>query len=186
MPSRSKESGGLAERYATALFELATEGKALDQVEQDLLRLDQMIRESADLRRLVRSPAISRNDQARAMAALAAAAEMHDLTRRFAGLLSRNRRLFALPGVIRAFRDILAERRGETAAEVISAKKLTQTQLKAISAALKRITGSDVALADRVDPGLLGGLIVKVGSQMVDSSLRTKLQRLRLAMKGVG
>lgn len=186
MSSRTKESGGLADRYAIALFELAEENKLLDAVAADLESLDAMIAASADLRRLIRSPAISRDEQQRAMTALAEQAEMNELTERFLGLLAHNRRLFALPAVITAYREILAGRRGETAAEVISASKLSEKQLKAVAAALKQAIGAKVVIAERLDPGLLGGLVVKVGSRMVDSSLRTKLQRLRLAMKGVG
>ncbi|MBK8907988.1 MAG: F0F1 ATP synthase subunit delta [Rhodospirillales bacterium] len=186
MPSQARKSGGLAKRYAIALFELAEEAKALDRVEADLEQLTAMLGESADLRRLIRSPVIGRDDQGRAMAALTASVGMHDLTRRFAGLLARNGRLFALPEVIGAYREILAGRRGKSAAEVISAKALTEAQKSAIANALQKATGGDVAISASVDPELLGGLIVRIGSRMVDSSLRTKLQRLRLAMKGVG
>lgn len=185
MPSQSTYSGGLAERYANALFELAEEDKALDPVAKDLDSLAAMIGESDDLERLIRSPVISRGEQSRAMEALLDASGMHDLTKKFIGLLARNRRLFVLPAIIAAFRDILARRRGETAAEVVSAQKLSESQLAALRAALKQAVGTDVAIADRVNPDILGGLIVKVGSRMVDSSLSTKLQRMRLAMKGV-
>lgn len=186
MPSQSNVSGGLAGRYAYALFELAEEGNAVDPVAGDLERLAAMIDESADLTRLIRSPVISREEQARAMEALLEAYDIHGLTRKFVGLLARNRRLFVLPGIIGAFKAILAGRRGETAAEVISAQKLSERQMNALANALKQAVGTEVVITDRVDPELLGGLIVKVGSRMVDSSLRTKLQRLRLAMKGVG
>lgn len=186
MPSTARKSGGLAERYAIALFELADEAKALDRVEADLEQLTSMLGESADLRRLIRSPVIDRDDQGSAMAALTESAGMHDLSRRFVGLLARNGRLFTLPEVIAAFRDILAGRRGKTAAEVISAKALTGAQKSAIADALRKSTGGDVSIVEAVDPEILGGLIVRIGSRMVDSSLRTKLQRLRLAMKGVG
>jgi F-type H+-transporting ATPase subunit delta len=186
VPSQTQESGGLAQRYSHALFELADEERALDTVARDLDSLSAMIAGSADLNRLIRSPVISRDDQFRAMAALVSAADMHALTGKFIGLLARNRRLFVLPGIIRAFRELLARRRGETAAEVTSAHKLSDAHLKALAAALKKAVGTDVAIVDRVDPSILGGLVVRVGSRMVDSSLRTKLQRLRLAMKGIG
>ncbi|MCW5700900.1 MAG: F0F1 ATP synthase subunit delta [Rhodospirillales bacterium] len=186
MPSKAKESGGLAERYAIALFELAEEAKSLDQVDSDLASLMSMVRESADLKRLIRSPAISKGDQGRAMAALTKSADMHELTQRFVGLLAHNRRLFSLPDVIEAYRDILSGRRGRTSAEVITAKSLTEAQKTAIANALKQTMGGEVTINDTIDPDILGGMIVKIGSRMVDSSLRTKLQRLRLAMKGVG
>lgn len=186
MSSQSQESGGLAERYSRALFDLADEERAVDAVAQDLDSLAAMIEGSADLDRLIRSPVISRADQLRAMTALVSAADMHVLTGKFIGLLARNRRLFILPAIIRAFRRMLARRRGETAAEVTSAQKLSAAQRAALAAQLKQAVGTEVSLTDRVDPSILGGLVVRVGSRMVDSSLRTKLQRLRLAMKGVG
>jgi F-type H+-transporting ATPase subunit delta len=120
------------------------------------------------------------------MDALLEKAEFSSLTRRFVGLAARNRRLFALPQMIAAFREMLAGRRGETTAEVISAKALSKAQLTALSDALAKTMGTKVALATSVDAELLGGLVVKVGSRMVDSSLRTKLHRLRLSMKGIG
>lgn len=186
MSSQTQESGGLAERYSRALFDLADEGRVVETIAKDLDNLASMIDSSPDLTRLIRSPVISRFDQQRAMAALVNAADMHALTGNFIGLLARNRRLFILPAIIRAFRELLARRRGETAAEVTSAQKLSAAQLSALAAQLKKVVGTDVSVADRVDPSILGGLVVRVGSRMVDSSLRTKLQRLRLAMKGVG
>ena len=186
MTSKSKGSAGVADRYAFALFELAEADKAMDQVADELNALDEMIRESKDLQRLIRSPIISRNDQRSAMDALLEKAEASALTRRFVGLVARNRRLFALPQMIAAFRDILAGHRGEATAEVVSAKALSKGQLVALSEALSKAMGTKVALATRVDSELLGGLVVKVGSRMVDSSLRTKLHRLRLSMKGIG
>lgn len=185
VPTQSKGSGRLAGRYASALFELADEGGAVDAVASDLDTLAAMIGASPDLSRLIRSPVISRDEQQRAMTALLEASAMHELTRRFVGVLCSNRRVFVLPGIIGAFRNILSRQRGETAAEVVSAKVLSDAQKKALADALKMAVGTDVAISDRVDPDILGGLIVKVGSRMMDSSLRTKLQRLRLAMKGV-
>jgi F-type H+-transporting ATPase subunit delta len=177
---------GLAGRYATALFELAEADGQLDQVSNDLNSLAAMIRDSDDLHRTIRSPVLSRHEQARAMTAIMAKAGMSDLTTRFVGLVASKRRLFALPGMIGAFQHILATHRGESTAQVTSTKDLTDGQLTAIKASLKAAVGTDVTVDARIDPGLLGGLIVKVGSRMVDSSLRTKLQQLRLAMKGVG
>lgn len=186
MTSETTGSAGLADRYAAALFELAEDGKALDTVAEELDSLDGLIGESADLERLIRSPVISREDQRRAMDAILEQAGFSDLTRRFVGLVARNRRLFALPSMISAYRHMLAGRRGETTAEVVTAQALSETQLAAVGSALEQTTGTKVAVAAKVDAGLLGGMVVKVGSRMVDSSLRTKLQRMRLAMKGIG
>lgn len=186
MTSEPVGANGLADRYAAALFELADEAKELDPVADDLKRLGAMIRDSSDLARLIRSPVIAREDQKRALAALMDKAGLGALTRKFVGLVAHNRRLFALPGMIAAYQAKLAERRGETTAEVVSAKALTAPQLDALADSLRKALGTKVAVDARVDAGLLGGLIVKVGSRMVDSSLRTKLQHLRLAMKGVG
>jgi F-type H+-transporting ATPase subunit delta len=185
VPSHSSGSSGLAQRYAGALFELADEAKAVAAVAKDLETVSAMLSESPDLSRLIRSPVVSRDDQGRAMAAVLAAAGIGDLTGKFVGLLARNGRLFALPDMIAAFNAILARRRGETTADVVAAKPLSAAQLEAVGAAIKAAVGSNVSIVERVDPSLLGGMIVKVGSRMVDSSLRTKLQRLRLAMKGV-
>jgi F-type H+-transporting ATPase subunit delta len=184
--SKTKGFSGLADRYATALFELADADKALNEVADELQRIGAMIGESSDLRRLIRSPVISRDEQGKAMDALLDKAGISDLTRRFVGLVARNRRLFALPDMIAAYQDMLAGRRGETAAEVVSAKALTKAQLSGIAETLTKAVGTKVALAASVDPDILGGLVVKVGSRMIDSSLRTKLNRMRLAMKGVG
>jgi F-type H+-transporting ATPase subunit delta len=177
---------GLAGRYATALFDLAETDKQLDRVADDLGQLANMIESSADLTRLIRSPVIARDDQGRAMAEILKKAGMGELTRNFVGVVARNRRLFALPSMITAYQSLLAARRGEATAEVVSARELTKKQLEAIAAQLKKAIGSKVSVSTRIDAGLLGGLVVKVGSRMFDSSLRTMLQRLRFAMKGVG
>jgi F-type H+-transporting ATPase subunit delta len=176
---------GLADRYAAALFELADEKKVLDQVAGDLRGLRQLLAESADLRRLVRSPILSRADQGRAIAAVADRAGFDALTRNFLGLVAQNRRLFAVPGMIVAFLQRLAARRGEVTAEVTAAQELTPAQLSAVNEQLRRAMGSKIAVEVKVDKDLLGGLIVKVGSRMVDASLRSKLHRLQLAMKAV-
>ena len=176
---------GLAGRYAAALFDLADEQKTLDSVSDDLARLHDMIGDSADLRRLLRSPVISRDDQGRAIAAIVERAGMSDLTRRFVGLIARNRRLFALDGMIRAYRAILAARRGEVSAEVTSATILSERHLETLGEALRKAIGGKVTIEAHVDPTLLGGLVVKIGSRMVDSSLKTKLQKLEFALKGV-
>jgi len=177
---------GVAGRYATALFDLAETGNVLDRVAKDLAHIAAMIEASDDLARLIRSPVISRDDQGAAMAGVLEKAKMDALTRNFVGIVARNRRLFALPAMIAAFQALLAGRRGEATAEVTSAQPLTKKQLDAIGGALKKAVGSDIAVDAKVDPGILGGLMVKIGSRMVDSSLRTKLQHLHFAMKGIG
>jgi F-type H+-transporting ATPase subunit delta len=184
--ARGTGPGGLAARYAAALFDLADEKKQLDQVAADLSSLKQAVGESDDLRRLVRSPVLSRAEQGRAMAAILDRAGTSDLVRRFVGLVAQNRRLFVLPDMIDSYLSQLAERRGEMTAEVVSARPLSDAQRDAVAEALRKAVGGKVAVAARVDPALIGGLVVKVGSRLIDSSLRTKLHRLQLAMKGVG
>jgi F-type H+-transporting ATPase subunit delta len=175
---------GLAERYARALFDLADEGRTLDQAAADLRAVAGMLDHSADLRRLIRSPIIDREAQGRAIAAIAADAQLSPLTRNFLGLLARNRRLFALPEMIAAFLDHLAERRGEVTAQVVSATPLTEAQSAALAEALRKSAGAKLAIQSRVDPSLLGGIVVRLGSRMIDASLKSKLNRLQLAMKG--
>jgi F-type H+-transporting ATPase subunit delta len=176
----------LATRYSIALFELADENKALDQVASDLAALKQILAESADLRRLVRSPVISRSDQGRAMDAVLDRAGVSDLTRRFIGLVAKNRRLFALNGMIDGYLAELARRRGEVTAQVTSAAPLSKAQLRSVTDALRATIGSKVLVNATVDPALIGGMIVKYGSRMVDTSVRTKLDKLQLAMKASG
>jgi F-type H+-transporting ATPase subunit delta len=175
---------GLAGRYAEALFELADERRMLDPVAADLRALKAMIGESADLSRLVRSPILSRAEQGRALAALAEHAGFTPVVRDFLGVVARNRRLFALPAMVEAYLAQLAARRGEVMAEVTAAQPLSEAQLHRLGEELRRVLGRRVAVEVRVDRGLLGGLIVKVGSRMIDGSLRNKLARLQLAMKG--
>jgi len=174
----------LAKRYATAIFDLAEDRKALDEVAADLAALASLLDESADMRRLVSSPVISRDEQMRAMAAILDQAGASDLTKSFVGLVARNRRLFALAAIIRAFQAEHAAYRGEVEAEVTSAKKLTQKQIEALTGVLKEAIGGNVVVQARLDKSLLGGLVVRVGSRMIDGSLRAKLQGLKLAMKG--
>jgi F-type H+-transporting ATPase subunit delta len=182
--SETTLTSGLAGRYATALFELAEEAHTIDAVHADLVTLQGMIDESDDLRRALKSPLIPRDQAGKAMDALMEAGGASDLTRRFVGLVAKNRRLFALEDIISAFRALRAHHRGEVTAEVTSATPLSDAQQAAVLDALKRVMGSEVAIDHRVDPELLGGLVVRVGSRMVDSSLRTKLQKLQIAMKG--
>ena len=185
MAARSTGQSDLAKRYATAIFDLALERDQLDQLAEELDDLRSLMGESADLARLVLSPIISRADQGAAMAAIVTRAGMSNLVANLVGLMAKNRRLFALEGTIVAFQALLAEHRGEVSAEVTSANELKPAHLSAVKDALKEIVGRDVALETTVDPGLIGGLIVKVGSRMIDNSLRTKLQNLELAMKGI-
>ena len=186
MASETTGATGLAGRYATALFELAEEAKELDRTAEDLRTLRAMIEASADLTRLIRSPVIARDDQSAAMDKILEAAGAASITRRFIGVVAANRRLFALPDMIESFLGILSRHRGEVSAEVTSATALTERQLGDLSAALKRVLGGAISVETKIDPSLIGGLIVKVGSRMVDTSLNTKLQQLRLAIRGAG
>jgi F-type H+-transporting ATPase subunit delta len=180
------ETGGLATRYAAALFDLADSKKALDVVAGDLAALQAMIGDSADLSRMMNSPILGRAEQTKAISAITKAAAFNELTQKFVGLVAQNRRLFTLPAMIRAFLKKLADRRGETTAEVTAARALTAEQQAAVAEAIKRAVGSKVTIDVKVDPSLMGGLVVRVGSRMIDSSLKTKLQKLQLAMKGIG
>jgi F-type H+-transporting ATPase subunit delta len=179
-------SSGVAGRYATALFELALEEKALDKVADDLNGFNEALDAVADLTRLVKSPVFTADEQGRALAAVLDELKIEGLTKNFLLLVAKNRRLFASTDMIRAFRAMLARHRGETSASVIAATKLTEAQVTALKQALKAALGKEVMLEERVDPALLGGLVVKVGSRMVDSSLRTRLNSLKVAMKEVG
>ncbi|MEE8189542.1 MAG: F0F1 ATP synthase subunit delta [Kiloniellales bacterium] len=186
MAGKDTSLSGLAGRYALALLELAEEQKGLDEVAGDLRGLKELIAESEDLRRLIRSPLISRKDQGKAMAAILDKAGVCELTRRFVLVVAGNRRLFALTGMIDTYLQELARRRGEVTAEVTSAVELSTEQHRALVQALKATAGEKVQIEVTVDESLIGGLIVKVGSRMIDDSVRSKLQRLQLAMKGVG
>jgi F-type H+-transporting ATPase subunit delta len=174
----------LAGRYAVALFALAREQKALDEVAADLEGMRGLLAASADLRRLIESPVLSREEQGRAVSALAERAGFAMITQRFLGLLAHKRRLFALPEMITAYLAMLSEHKGEVSAEVTSAVVLSDEQVAAVKGQLSKAVGQSVTLSTAVDPGLLGGLVVRVGSRMIDASLRTKLQRLETAMRG--
>lgn len=176
----------LASRYASALFDLADGQQALDQTAQDLMSVKALLAESADLRRLIGSPLLARNEQERAMEAVLVAAGIGELVRKFVGLVARNRRLFTLPGMIDGYLAQLARRRGEVTARITVARPLTDVQWNQLAAALNQSEGGNVKLNVWVDPSLIGGMIVKIGSRMVDSSVRTKLNKLQIAMKGVG
>ncbi|HLF58359.1 MAG TPA: F0F1 ATP synthase subunit delta [Alphaproteobacteria bacterium] len=186
MASQGRGVSEIAGRYATALFDLADDKKMLDEVASDLRGLKDMLSESEDLRRMVRSPVLTRADQGHAMTAVLEKAKAGALTRNFVALAASNRRLFALPQMIDSYLAMLAARRGEVTAEVTAANPLSEAQEKTLAETLKKLIGAKVAVNLRVDRDLLGGLVVKVGSRLFDSSLRTKLRKLELAMKGVG
>ena len=186
MASKKAGVAGLAGRYATALFDLADEQTQLDLVERDVMSMRAMLDASPEFHRFIASPVMGREDQGKGVAALAAAAGACELFTKFLGELAHNRRLFALPHVMTAFLGRLADRRGESVAEVVSARPLSEAQKSAIISALAASVGGAVKIDVRIDPALLGGLVVKVGSRMVDGSISAKLQRLQLSMKGVG
>ncbi|MEN3951890.1 F0F1 ATP synthase subunit delta [Iodidimonas sp. SYSU 1G8] len=186
MAAESSMTSGVAGRYAAALFDLAKDAGLLDVVQRDLADLKHLIAENADLAELVRSPLFSRDQQTRAIGAILERAGADPLTRRFLGVVAANRRLFALRGMIDAYTALLAEHRGEMTAEVVSAHPLTDEQANALRDTLSAQLRRTIQLETSVDNSLLGGLIVRVGSRMIDNSLRTKLSNLQLAMKGIG
>ena len=174
---------GMAGRYATALFELALEANAVEAVQADLDRFDALVAESADLNRLVRSPVFSAKEQLQALSAVLDRVGISGMTANFLKLVAANRRLFAVRDMIKAFRALVAEHKGEATAAVTVAEPLKNQHVDALRAALKSVTGKDVDLDIKIDPAILGGLVVKLGSRMVDSSLRTKLNGIKHAMK---
>jgi F-type H+-transporting ATPase subunit delta len=174
---------GMAARYATALFELALETNAIDAVKADLERFDALVAESSDLARLVRSPVFSADEQLQALTAVLDRAGIGGLAARFLKLVTTNRRLFAVRDMARAYRELVAQHKGEATATVTVAEQLKDEHLAALRAALKAVSGKDVDLDIKLDPAIIGGLVVKLGSRMVDTSLRTKLNAIRHAMK---
>ena len=184
MASEKAQETGLAGRYATAVFELAQDGNEIDAVAADFIALRTAIHASADLARLVRSPAFSREDQARALQALLERMGVSPLTLKFLLLVAAKRRLFALEGIIAAYNHKVARLKGEVEAEVTSARALSDSETEELKRVLKSSLGREPRLQTRVDPTLLGGLVVKLGSRMIDSSIRTKLNGIRAAMKG--
>ncbi len=183
-----ENSGGITAslqgRYASALYELAAESKAVAAVEKDLGALGQAVRESADLAALIRNPQVGRDAGAKAIDAVASLFKVSPLTSKFLGVLAANGRLAVLPQVVSAFAAIAASARGEVKAEVTSAHPLGAAQLKALASKLKAREGKDVTISATVDPAILGGLIVRIGSTQIDSSIRTRLNTLANAMKG--
>ena len=186
--ARVENSGGiqasLAGRYATALFELARDEKQLEAVGASLSTLRQALTDSDDFRELTTSPLVSRDQATAAVAATSQSMKLDPVTAKFVGVLAQNRRLSQLPQIIRAFNLLAASHRGETTAEVTSAHPLSDDQVAALKANLKTRIGRDVAVDLNIDPAILGGLVVKIGSQMIDGSIRTKLNSLAYAMKG--
>ena len=174
----------MAGRYANALFELALEEKAIDAVKSDLEKFDALLDANADLHRLVRSPVYGADEQLKALSAILDKVGIGGLAANFLRVITTNRRLFAVHGMIRGFRALVAKHRGEVSADVTVAEALNGKNLEALESALKSVTGGkDIDLDIKIDPAIIGGLIVKVGSRMVDSSLRTKLNAIKFAMK---
>ena len=174
---------GMAGRYATALFELAQEARSIDAVSADLERFETLLNESPDLVRLVRSPVFRADDQIKALGAVMGKAGISGLAANFLLFVTRKRRLFAVRDMIRAYKALVARHKGELVAQVTAAEPLSDTHLAALKDALKSVTRQDVKVDLRVDPAIIGGLVVKLGSRMVDSSLRTKLNAIKFAMK---
>jgi len=177
---------GMAGRYATALFELALDNKAVDAVKADLETFDRLIAENPDLARLVRSPVFSAEQQAGALSAVLEKTGIGGLTAQFLKVVTSNRRLFAVRDMVRAYGAMVARHHGEVTAQVTVAEPLSEPHRAAIKETLDAVTGKDVGLDVKVDPAIIGGLVVKLGSRMVDSSLRTKLNSIKHAMKEVG
>ncbi len=186
MAAEDPSVSGVSGRYATALFELARDEKAIDAVAADLDKFEALLNDSADLRRLVRSPVFSAEVQLKALSAVLEQAGIAGISANFLKVLTANRRLFAVTDVIRAYRALVAKFKGEAAADVTVAETLSEKNLDALKSALKSVTGKDVTLNVKVDPAIIGGLVVKLGSRMIDSSLRTKLNSIKHAMKEAG
>jgi F-type H+-transporting ATPase subunit delta len=174
---------GMAGRYATALFELACEANAVDAVKADLDGFDALIAESPDLLRLIRSPVFSADEQLQALSAVLQRAGIGGLAEKFLKLVTANRRLFAVRDMLKAFRELVADQKGEATAEVTVAEALKDDHVAALKSALKEVSGKTIDLHVKIEPAILGGLVVKLGSRMVDTSLRTKLNAIRQAMK---
>ncbi|WP_299676316.1 F0F1 ATP synthase subunit delta [uncultured Roseobacter sp.] len=179
-------STSIAGRYATAVYEIAKDGDAVAALETDLDALKTALSESEDFRSLIHSPIYSRDEQGKAISAIAAKMGLSDTMANTLALMAQNRRLFVLPQLVTTLRDIIAAEKGEVTAEVTSAKALTKTQAEKLAKTLTASTGKTVTLDATVDESLIGGLIVKVGSRMVDTSIRAKLNSLQNAMKEVG
>jgi F-type H+-transporting ATPase subunit delta len=176
----------IARPYAAALYELSQSEGSVDAVESSLADVSKLAGESDDFRRFLRSPVISADEKSTALKAILKQVKLNTTVANFLGVVARNGRLFALPAIIRAYKALVAQGRGEATADVTSATALSATQRASLAAALKQKLGKTVTLTEHVDPSLIGGLQVKVGSQMIDSSLKTKLSAIKVAMKEVG
>jgi F-type H+-transporting ATPase subunit delta len=179
-------STGIAQRYATAVFDIAKEGKAIEALESDVAALEAAMTDSADLRTLLTSPLYSREEQSAAIAAIAKKMKLSDTTSNVLALLASKRRLFVMPQLLAVLQDMLAEERGEVTAEVTTAKKLTKAQADKLAKTLKAQVGKSITIKETVDESIIGGLIVKVGSKMIDTSIASKLNALQNTMKEVG
>lgn len=186
MSETVSESTGIAGRYATAVFELARDGKALKALEADAAALEEALGSSADFRDLITSPIYDREEQSKAIAAIVAKMGLGELVSNTLALMAQKRRLFVLPQLVEALQALIADEKGEVTAEVAAAKALTKAQQDKLAKALKAAVGKDVNIKLAVDESLIGGLVVKVGSKMIDSSIRSKLAGLQNAMKEVG
>ena len=176
---------GIAERYAQAVFDLSRDAGDLGKLEADVTALDEAMKASPELREVLTSPVISRSDQGNAVAALAETMGLTTTMKNVLALMATKRRLFVVPQMVRALRDMLAEEKGEVTAEIRTAKALTKTQSEKLAKTLTASTGKDVNLDVTVDDTLIGGLVVKIGSQMIDTSIRAKLNALQNTMKEV-
>lgn len=186
MTASTSLTAGAAGRYATALFELAGEDNSRDRAETDLDALLQALEDSADLDQLIRNPIYTREQQGKAMAGVCDAMGLSPMVKNVVGLMASKRRLFALPETIRGYKALMADLRGEMSADVTSARPLSDVQVAALSEQIKTATGRDVKLNVTVDEDIIGGLILKVGSRMIDTSIRSRLNNLQNAMKEVG
>ena len=186
MAQQQQAIAGVAGRYARALYDLAQESAAVEPVSRELERFQALLDSSDDLRRLVKSPVFSAEEQEAALQAIFNTVGIDGLATKLILLLAKNRRLSAVSGIIQAYRSLVAEARGEVTADVTSAEPLTEPQLDILKNELAQTMGRNVMLVTRIDDSLIGGLIVKVGSRMIDASLKTKLQNLKLMMKGAG
>ena len=186
MAAQNSVVANIAQPYAAALYDLAEEQGHVAAVEADLVAIDKLVNDSADFSRFLRSPVITGDDKAVAMSAILGRANAGTVVANFIKVVARNGRLFALPTIIASFRALAAKARGEVVADVTSAVPLNSAEIASLSDTLKAKIGKTVTLQEHVDPSLIGGLIVKVGSQMIDSSLKTKLTAMKIAMKEVG
>ena len=186
MADHENTDSGIAGRYAASLFELSLDDGAIDSSESELKKFEDLVNGSEDLQRLMRSPVFSAEQQLNSIDAILKKAKIGGLVGNFIRVVARNRRLFFMPSIIKEFRRLLAVHRGEQTADVTVASALSASQQKDLKAALKSVVGKDVVINQAVDPSLLGGMIVKIGSRQIDTSLRTKLSTLKLALKEVG